>query len=40
MRKPDYQVLIGLGGVVRGENRVARYWSRKFDLPMILLAKK
>jgi voltage-gated potassium channel len=38
MRKPDYQILIGLRGVVRGENSVARFWSRKFDLPMILLA--
>jgi voltage-gated potassium channel len=38
MRKPDYQILIGLRGVVRGETRAARLWSRKFDLPMIMLA--
>ncbi|MGD2138000.1 MAG: potassium channel family protein [Gammaproteobacteria bacterium] len=38
MRKLDHQILIGLRGVVRDENRTARYWSHKFDLPMILLA--
>ncbi len=38
MQKLKYQALIGLRGVLSSENERARYWARKFELPMIMIA--
>jgi len=38
MPKLEYKALIGLRGVVHSENAQARYWARKFEFPMIMIA--
>lgn len=38
MQKLEYKTLIGLRGVVHTENKRARYWARKFEFPMIMIA--
>ena len=38
MQKLKYKALIGLRGVVHSENERARYWARKFEFPMIMVA--
>ena len=38
MFKANYKSIIGLRGVVREENRRVRYWARKFEFPMIMIA--
>ena len=38
MQKLKYKSLIGLRGVAHSENARARYWARKFEFPMIMMA--
>ncbi|MGB5276332.1 MAG: potassium channel family protein [Gammaproteobacteria bacterium] len=38
MHKLEYKALIGLRGVAHKENARARYWARRFEFPMILIA--
>ncbi len=38
MQKLRYRSLLGLRGVARSENERARYWARKFEFPMIMIA--
>ena len=38
MQRLKYKSLIGLRGVAHSENARARYWARKFEFPMIMMA--